>query len=76
MTAYCLRGTMANGRPVHVGAVASLARIPFGTRVRIAGVVYTVEDRVGHGTAWDVWMPSCAEARRWGRKRLHVEVLP
>lgn len=76
VTAYCDHGTMANGQQTYSGAVASLSRaIPFGTRVLIDGRTYTVADRIGHGSTWDVWLPSCAAADRWGRRHLHVTVL-
>lgn len=76
VTAYCVRGQMANGDQVHVGAVATLDRgLAFGTRLRIAGRVYVVADRIGHGSSFDLWMPSCAAARAWGRHHLTVEVV-
>lgn len=73
---YCLSGTMADGQPVHRGAVATLDRsIPFGAHVVIPGLgTFVVEDRVGWGTDFDVWTPSCATADRWGRHRLQVAV--
>lgn len=73
-TAYCLRGTMANGQQVHAGAVA-MNGVPFGSRWRVVetGAVYVVADRIGHSSEFDVWMASCADARRYGRRQVTVE---
>lgn len=73
---YCLSGTMADGQPVHQGAIATLDRsIPFGTHITVPGLgTYVVEDRVGWGTDFDVWTPSCATADRWGRQHLEVHI--
>lgn len=70
---------MANGRRVHQGAVA-VNGVPFGTRYQVlsgplAGNTYTVEDRIGHGTQFDVWTPSCATADRYGRHQIQVRRL-
>jgi 3D (Asp-Asp-Asp) domain-containing protein len=75
VTAYCLTGRMADGQRVHPGAAAG-NRWPFGTRLSVPGWgVVTVEDRIGHGSDLDLWTPSCAAARSWGRRRLVVEVV-
>lgn len=76
VTMYCLSGTMADGQPVHQGAIATLDRsIPFGTHITVPGLgTYVVEDRVGWGTDFDVWTPSCATADRWGRHHLDVRI--
>lgn len=72
-TAYCLTGRMASGKRVYRGAVAS-NDYPLGTRLRVSDSpwgagVFTVEDRIGHGTQLDFSMPGdCAGARRWGRR--------
>lgn len=73
---YCLSGTMADGQQVHQGAIATLDRsIPFGTHITVPGMgTYTVEDRVGYGTDFDVWTSSCAMADRWGRHHLQVRL--
>jgi 3D (Asp-Asp-Asp) domain-containing protein len=75
-TAYCLGGTMSDGRSVHVGAVA-MNLLPLGTRVTASSSPYgpahfTVEDRIGWGTQIDFWVPSCATARAWGRRTVKV----
>lgn len=80
-TAYCLTGTMANGRRVFHGAVA-MNGVAFGTRWRIldgplAGRVLTVADRIGHSSQFDVAMPGdCQAARRYGRRTVTIERLP
>lgn len=49
---------------------------PFGTRLRVEGQgVVVIEDRYGWGTQLDLFMDSCAAARRFGRQRLLVEVV-
>lgn len=77
VTGYCLNGTMANGQRVQPGAIATLSRrIKFGTRLRIAGRIYTVMDRIGHSSDFDIWFDDCDDAIQWGRRRLEVVVLP
>jgi 3D (Asp-Asp-Asp) domain-containing protein len=75
-TAYCVRGRMANGRYVHTGAVA-MNSVPLGTRVRVSRSPtglrwHRVEDRIGYGSQFDFWVPSCAQARAWGRRTVRV----
>ncbi len=81
-TAYCLRGKTASGRMVRRGIVAADSRIlPLGTRISLtAGKysgTYVVADTGGRikGRVLDIWVPSCAEARRWGRRAVKVTVL-
>ena len=81
-TAYCLKGRTAIGSGVRRGIVAADPRIlPLGTRIQIdAGSysgTYTVADTGGavRGRILDVWVPSCSEARRFGRKSVMVSVL-
>jgi 3D (Asp-Asp-Asp) domain-containing protein len=76
-TAYCLHGRMANGRFVHVGAVA-VNFLRLGSRIRASRSPYgrhrrfRVEDRIGYGTQLDFWVPSCAAARAWGRRTVLI----
>jgi len=76
-TAYCLRGTMANGRGVHYGAVA-MNILPLGKRIRVnrspfgRHLRFRVEDRIGWGTQLDFWVPSCGMAYAWGRRTVRV----
>ena len=81
-TAYCLRGKTASGSRVRRGIVAADPRVlPLGTRIQItAGKysgTYTVADTGGRirGRILDIWVPSCGEARRFGRKSIKVAVI-
>ncbi len=81
-TAYCLRGKTASGSSVRRGIVAADPRVlPLGTKIEIdAGAysgTYTVSDTGGaiKGRILDVWVPSCSEARKFGRKKISVRVV-
>ncbi len=81
-TAYCLRGKTASGRSVRRGVVAADTRVlPLGTRIKITAGKYSgnyvVADTGGRikGRVLDIWVPSCSEARRWGRRSVQVTVL-
>ena len=78
-TAYCLRGRTANGGSVRRGIVAADPRVlPLGSRIQInAGSysgTYTVADTGGavRGRKLDIWVPSCSEANRFGRRNITV----
>lgn len=79
-TAYCLTGTMANGQAVYRGAVAG-NRWPLGTRLQVSDSpygpgIFTVADRIGHGSELDFAMPGdCPGARSWGRRTVTVEAV-
>lgn len=78
ITMYCDTGSRtASGKWPEPGMVATISRsIPFGTRVVIEGLgTYTVEDRIGHGSEFDLFTHSCAEAERFGRKHRHVQII-
>jgi len=81
-TAYCLQGRTANGGGVRRGIVAADPRVlPLGTRIQINGGTYsgtyTVADTGGaiKGRILDIWVPSCSEAIRFGRKTISVSVV-
>jgi 3D (Asp-Asp-Asp) domain-containing protein len=82
-TAYAVEGTGASGKWSHPGTVAADRKIlPLNTRIRIYGAGrysgdYTVEDTGGQvdGHHIDVYMPSRAEAKKFGRQRVRVVVL-
>lgn len=81
-TAYCLRGKTASGSGVRRGIVAADPRVlPLGTKIEIeAGSysgTYTVSDTGGavKGKILDIWVPSCSEARKFGRKKIKVSVV-
>ena len=75
-TSYCLRGRMADGSYVRAGSAANNA-YPLGTRIYLEPAVfgrhrYVVRDRIGWGTSLDVWHPSCAASRAFGRRVVRV----
>jgi 3D (Asp-Asp-Asp) domain-containing protein len=81
-TAYCLRGATADGGEARHGTVAADPRVlPLGSRIRIRGPQiigeYLVTDRGANvkGRRIDVFMPSCEEARRFGRQRVTVTIV-
>ena len=81
-TAYCLKGRMANGGGVRRGVVAADPRVlRLGTKIYLnAGPysgTYTVSDTGGaiKGNILDVWVPSCSEANRFGRRTVTVSII-
>lgn len=82
-TAYSVEGTGASGKWSHPGTVAAdRSVLPLNSRIRIYGAGrysgdYTVEDTGGKvdGQHIDVYMPSRAEAKKFGRQRVKVVVL-
>jgi 3D (Asp-Asp-Asp) domain-containing protein len=80
-TAYCLRSTTATGTQVHRGMVAADPRVlPFGSRIHVRGPhvnrTYVVEDSGAamKGRRIDIYMPTCDEAKRFGRQRVTVTI--
>jgi len=81
-TAYCLKGRTAMGGSVRRGIVAADPRVlPLGSRIQLSAGsysgTYTVADTGGavKGRILDIWMPSCVEAVRFGRKTVMVSRL-
>lgn len=81
-TAYCLKGRTASGGGVRRGIVAADPRVlPLGTRISMnAGSYsgsYLVADTGGlvRGRKLDIWVPSCSEAVRFGRRTVKVAVV-
>jgi hypothetical protein len=76
-TAYCLTGTMASGRRVYSGA-AAMNGTPLGSRYEVldgprAGETFVVEDRIGHGSAFDIAYPGdCRGAYGYGRRTISI----
>lgn len=81
-TAYCLKGRTASGGNVKRGIVAADPRVlPLGTRISMnAGSYsgsYLVADTGGSvkGRKLDIWVPSCSEAKRFGRRNVTIAVV-
>ncbi len=76
--AYHLHGRTASGIPVRKGVVAvDPLLIPLGTRLLVPGYGRAVAADVGvaiKGRIIDLWMPTDAEARSWGRKTVVITV--
>jgi 3D (Asp-Asp-Asp) domain-containing protein len=76
--AYHLPGRTASGLPVGVGVIAvDPAVVPLGTRVFVPGYGPAVAADVGSavkGALVDLWMPSTAIARAWGRRTVTITV--
>lgn len=78
-TAYCFSGRTSMGHGVRRGLVAADPRVlPMGSRIFVnAGSwsgMYLVSDTGGaiKGKRLDIWVPSCGEARRFGRRSVQV----
>ena len=81
-TAYCLKGRTAMGHGVRRGIIAADPRVlRLGSRVNLGAGAYSgqylVSDTGGavRGRRIDIWVPSCAEARRFGRRTVTLGVL-
>lgn len=82
-TAYTIEGTTASGKQTRAGIVAADPTVlPIGSRIRIsdAGAYsgdYEVADtgRAIKGHEVDIYIENGAEARRFGRRDVQVEVL-
>jgi 3D (Asp-Asp-Asp) domain-containing protein len=82
-TAFSVSGTTAKGNSTKAGtAAADPSIIPLGSKVRVTGAgpysgVYVVTDtgpKVA-GRMIDLFIPSAAEAKAFGRKHVRVEIL-
>ncbi len=80
-TAYCLRGRTASGAMVRKGIIAADPRVlRLGTKLNLGAGAYSgnyvVADTGGKikGKKIDIWMASCAEARRFGRRTVTINV--
>jgi 3D (Asp-Asp-Asp) domain-containing protein len=83
-TAYCQHGETSSGKLTRRGVVAADTRVlPMGTVFKIVGPssdypgIYRVADRGPEirGREIDIFMPSCREAGRFGRRRVKLQVL-
>ena len=86
VTAYCscakccgkTNGITASGTKATANhTIAAPSTFAFGTKVKINGTVYVVEDRGGaiQGNRIDIYMNSHQEALAWGVRYLELEVL-
>jgi len=75
-TGYSLPGHTASGLPVGWGVVAvDPSVIPLGTRLTVPGYGEAVAADVGSGVRGamiDLWFPTLAQARAWGRRTVTV----
>jgi 3D (Asp-Asp-Asp) domain-containing protein len=82
-TAYTIEGKTASGAQTRDGIVAADPKIlPLGTRIRVTGAgrydgEYLVADtgREIKGAEIDIYIRDYAEAKRFGRQQVNVEVL-
>jgi 3D (Asp-Asp-Asp) domain-containing protein len=76
--AYHLPGKTAFGIPVRRGVVAVDPRlIPLGTKLFVPGYGQAIAADVGtaiRGRIIDLWFPSTALARKWGRRTVRITV--
>jgi 3D (Asp-Asp-Asp) domain-containing protein len=75
-TGYSMPGRTATGLPVGPGVVAvDPGVIPLGTRLSIPGYGEAVAADTGgavQGLTIDLWFPTLAEARAWGRRTVTI----
>lgn len=75
-TGYAIRGRTATGAPTGWGIVAvDPSMIPLGTRMTIPGYGSGVAADTGsavQGATIDLWFPSLAQARAWGRRTVTI----
>ena len=76
--AYYLPGKTALGVPVRRGVVAvDPELIPLGTKLHVPGYGPGLAADVGHaikGRIIDLWFPSTARARAWGRRTVTITI--
>ena len=75
-TGYAIRGRTASGLPTGWGIVAvDPSVIPLGTRMTIPGYGEGVAADTGgavRGATIDLWFPTIAQARAWGRRTVTI----
>jgi 3D (Asp-Asp-Asp) domain-containing protein len=76
--AYSLPGSTALGVPVGKGVVAVDPKlIPLGTKMHVPGYGPGLAADVGYaikGRIIDLWFPTTAKARQWGRRTVTIVV--
>jgi 3D (Asp-Asp-Asp) domain-containing protein len=81
-TAYCLKGRTAMGGGVRRGIIAADPNIlRLGSTIFLGAGSYTGEYTVAdtggsvRGRRIDIWVPTCAEARRFGRRTVTINAV-
>jgi 3D (Asp-Asp-Asp) domain-containing protein len=76
--AYSLPGSTALGVPVGKGVVAVDPKlIPLGTKMQVPGYGPGLAADVGYavkGRIIDLWFPTTAKARKWGRRTVTITI--
>jgi 3D (Asp-Asp-Asp) domain-containing protein len=76
--AYSLPGSTALGVPVGRGVVAVDPKlIPLGTKLQVPGYGPGLAADVGYavkGRIIDLWFPTTAKARKWGRRTVTITI--
>lgn len=80
-TAYCLQGKTASGAYVRRGLIAADPRVlRLGSKVTLSAGAYSGDYLVADigggikGRKIDIWVSSCAEARRFGRRTVNISL--
>lgn len=87
ITAYCAcriccgpgpNPTASGTRPRPAHTIAAPRSVPFGTKVKIDGRIYTVEDRTSmrYDGRWDIFMRSHRAAKQFGIQTNKIQILP
>jgi 3D (Asp-Asp-Asp) domain-containing protein len=76
-TAYCLTSRTASGGRGYDGSVA-MNNVPLGSKWYVhtgpmAGRTFTVNDRIGSGSQFDIWMSTCDACRQYGSRNIEIE---
>ena len=86
ITAYCAcalccgpgpKPTAYNTKPRPNHTIAAPRNIPLGTKVKIDGITYTVEDRthIKYNGRWDIFMKSHKAALNFGIKTNNITII-
>lgn len=73
-------GVTASGKTARHGTIAADPKVfKFGTKMRVPGYGTGVVQDVGgaiKGQHIDIWFSDHTKAKRWGKRRLNVQILP
>jgi len=63
--------------PTQGVTIAASRAIPFGTKIKILGHVYTVQDRlaISKDHFIDIYFNKHSDALKWGKKTIQVEII-